>query len=60
MTPALPALINNSNLININSKLSNSSFLKKAPEEVIEQFNKQASEIKSSIAKIDKIIDIIN
>ena len=48
------------NLININSKLSNSSFLKKAPEEVIEQFNKQASEIKSSIAKIDKIIDIIN
>ena len=40
-------------------KLSNPSFLKKAPEEVIDQFNKQASEIKSSIEKIDQIIDTI-
>ena len=47
------------NLSNINSKLSNSSFLKKAPEEIIEQFNKQAIEIKSSIEKIDQIIDTI-
>ena len=49
-----------SNLTNINSKLTNSSFLKKAPEEIIEQFNQQASEIKSSIEKIDQIIDTIN
>ena len=47
------------NLLNINSKLSNSSFLKKAPEEIIEQYNKQANEIKSSIEKIDQIIDTI-
>ena len=47
------------NLKNISSKLSNSTFLIKAPEEVVEQFKKQANEIKSSIDKIDQIIDTI-
>jgi len=48
------------NLEYIESKLSNSTFLKKAPQEVIEQVKKQANEIKSSIEKIDQIINIIN
>ena len=47
------------NLSNINLKLSNSSFLEKAPKDIIKQFNKQANEIKSSIEKIDQIIDTI-
>ena len=47
------------NLNNISSKLSNSTFLNKAPEEVVEQFKKQKKEIKSSIDKIDQIIDTI-
>ena len=41
-------------------KLSNSSFNQKAPQEIIEQFKKQSIEIKSSIEKIDQIINTIN
>ena len=47
------------NLKKIELKLSNSSFLSKAPKEVIEQFEKQSNLIKSSIEKIDQIIDTI-
>ena len=47
------------NLKIIDSKLSNSSFLDKAPENIIEKFKNEASQIKSSIEKIDQIIDTI-
>ena len=49
--------INNFN--KLDNKLKNSSFIDKAPEEVIEKFKKQSSDIKSSIEKIDQIIDTI-
>jgi len=44
----------------IESKLVNSSFIEKAPQEIIDQFKKQAIDIKSSIEKIDQIINTIN
>ena len=47
-------------LKNVNSKLINSSFLKNAPQNVINQFKIQENEIKSSIEKIEQIIDTIN
>ena len=47
------------NLKVIDAKLLNSSFLEKAPEEVIKNFKNQANEIKSSIEKIDQIINTI-
>ena len=40
-------------------KLSNSNFTKKAPQEVIENFQNQATDLKSSIEKIDQIINTI-
>ena len=48
------------NLKGINTKLTNKSFLDKAPNDVIENFKKQSNEIKSSIEKIDQIINTIN
>ena len=47
-------------LNSINSKLSNQSFLKKAPLEIIEKFKNEANDIKSSIEKLDQIINTIN
>ena len=47
------------NIDSINSKLTNSSFLSKAPTKVIEKFKKDANDIKSSIEKIYQIIDTI-
>ena len=44
----------------VESKLKNSSFIEKAPQDIIDQFNKQAIDIKSSIEKIDQIINTIN
>ena len=41
-------------------KLSNSNFTKKAPQEVIENFKNEATDLKSSIEKIDQIINTIN
>ena len=46
-------------LENIDSKLNNPSFLNKAPSDIIDQFKKQAIESKSSIEKIQQIIDTI-
>ena len=48
------------NLSQIESKLSNSSFLENAPKEIIEKFKKDALLIKSSIEKIEQIINTIN
>ena len=46
-------------LKDINLRLTNSSFINKAPEKIINQYKKQAYDIKSSIEKIDQIIDTI-
>ena len=43
----------------INSKLQNKKFIEKAPEQVIKKFKNQEEEIKSSIEKIDQIINTI-
>ncbi|PPR41865.1 MAG: Valine--tRNA ligase [Alphaproteobacteria bacterium MarineAlpha5_Bin12] len=43
----------------IKSKLNNSNFIQKAPENIIEQFKNQEKSIKSSIEKLDQIIDSI-
>ncbi len=41
------------------NKLENKKFMEKAPEQVIEQFKNQEQEIKSSIEKIEQIINTI-
>ena len=41
-------------------KLENKDFINKAPKHVIEDFQRQLEEIKSSIEKIDQIINTIN
>ena len=41
-------------------KLANINFLKKAPENVINQYKKQVFDIKSSLEKIKQIIDTIS
>ena len=48
------------NFNNLENKLNNSAFINNASEEVIEKFKKQSIDIKSSIEKIDQIIDTIN
>ena len=48
------------NLDKIEKKLSNSSFLNKAPISIKNKFEKESTEIKSSIDKIDEIISIIS
>ena len=47
-------------LINLQNKLNNPQFIAKAPKNIIEQFKMQSKEIKSSIEKIDQIINTIN
>ena len=49
-----------SNFNKLENKLKNSAFMNNASEEVIEKFKKQSIDIKSSIEKIDQIIDTIN
>ena len=44
----------------LETKLSNSIFLKKAPKEVIDQFKQDVIEIKSTIEKLDQIINNIH
>ena len=44
----------------VKDKLSNLSFLNKAPVNIIEKFKQEAKEIESSIDKIVKIINTIN
>ena len=48
-----------SNFNKLDNKLKNSSFIDNASQEVIEKFKKQSRDIKSSIEKIDQIIDTI-
>ena len=48
-----------SELINLQNKLNNPQFITKAPKNIIEQFKIQSEEIKSSIEKIDQIINNI-
>ena len=49
-----------SNFNKLENQLKNSAFMNNASEEVIEKFKKQSIDIKSSIEKIDQIIDTIN
>ena len=46
-------------LINIKKKLDNKIFIEKAPQYLVVQFQNQEQEIKSSIEKIDQIINTI-
>jgi len=41
-------------------KLSNTVFLEKAPPKIVDQFNEDALKIKSSIEKLDQIINTIS
>ena len=43
----------------IKSKLENKKFIEKAPEQVVTQFKNQVEDIKSSIEKIEQIINTI-
>ena len=52
--------LEHSKLLKIENKLNNDSFLEKAPKNVVEGFKTQANELKSSIEKIDQIINTIN
>ncbi len=47
-------------LSKLDEKLNNTQFIKKAPKHIIEQFKKQSIHIKSSIEKIEQIIDTIS
>jgi len=47
-------------LKNIQNRLNNPQFISKAPEQVVLEFKKQLEDIKSSIEKIDQIINTIN
>ncbi len=49
----------NIKLQDIESKLNNENFINKAPKNIIEEFNIQANELKSSIEKLDQIINTI-
>ena len=44
----------------IQNKLKNHKFIEKAPDHIVADFKKQEIEIKSSIVKIDQIINTIN
>ena len=44
----------------IQNKLKNHIFIEKAPDHIVADFKKQEIEIKSSIVKIDQIINTIN
>ena len=59
----IPIDPNTGKLINGNFKNrleNNINFLKKAPENVVNQYKKQAIDIKSSLEKINQIIDTIS
>ena len=49
-----------SNFNKLENQLKNSAFISNASEDVIDKFKKQSIDIKSSIEKIDQIIDTIN
>ena len=50
----------NKKLNSVLDKLNNKAFIEKAPDNVIENFKVQEQEIKSSIEKINEIINTIN
>ena len=50
----------NEKLKSVLAKLNNEAFIDKAPENVIENFKIQEQQIKSSIEKIDQIMNTIN
>ena len=50
----------NKKLISIENKLNNDIFMNKAPKHVIDDFKIQLNDLKSSIEKIDQIINTIN
>ena len=50
----------NEKLKSILGKLNNKAFIEKAPDNVIENFRIQEQEMKSSIEKINEIINTIN
>ena len=52
--------IQNKKLTDLKNKLKNDNFLEKAPENVIDDFKFQENELKSSIEKIDQIMNTIN
>ena len=47
-------------LESVKSKLINNKFIEKAPKNVVDDFKKQEADLKSSIEKIDQIINTIN
>ena len=51
---------NNQQVTKLENKLNNQIFLEKAPKKIILQFKNQVLDIKSSIEKIDQIINTIN
>ena len=53
-------MTHNEKLKSVLDKLNNKAFLEKAPENVIENFKIQEQEIKSSIEKINEIMNTIN
>ncbi len=53
-------LIYNEKLNSVMDKLNNKAFIEKAPDNVIENFKIQEQEIKSSIEKINELINTIN
>ena len=50
----------NKKLISVKNKLNNDIFMNKAPKNVIDDFKTQLNDLKSSIEKIDQIINTIN
>ena len=50
----------NKKLMSIENKLNNDIFMNKAPKHVIDDFRIQLNDLKSSIEKIDQIINTIN
>ena len=50
----------NKKLNTVLDKLNNKAFIEKAPDNVIENFKMQEQEIKSSIEKINEIMNTIN
>ena len=48
-----------SELIKLENKINNKNFIEKAPSSIINQFKDQAKDIKSSIEKIEQIINTI-
>ncbi len=53
-------IVHNEKLMSVLEKLNNKAFIEKAPDDVIENFKIQEMEIKSSIEKINEIMNTIS